>query len=290
MKKDAAKTYEYYRNRLLKEAKRGGLTSQEEKLLKIVEAQPSSLNKSELSKKASKIKAEFKRVRKTKKYKEARKLRNTFYKELNKYRNEEIMREARARLMNLPPRPDQLQDAYFKITSYQRLLKEGVTRRVDGKVVKYKGVEAVKLQIKSIKEANNPEVKKLRFIDTYIDQLYANGIPEEYEIEEYNEKTGEVEVIIRNPIAEYQEFLLSLEPRQITFLLDTGQLHDIQFYYVVTESDIEALIKRLDYLKKREWLDNYNMVNEDINMIIKNIKKERKAQEKLKGAPNIHKN
>ncbi|MDV3429662.1 MAG: hypothetical protein LIR50_22140 [Bacillota bacterium] len=290
MKKDAVKTYEYYRARLLKEAKRGGLTSQEKKLLKIVEEHPSNLNKAELSKKASKIKAEFKRVRKTKKYKEARKLRNTFYKELNKYRNEEIMREARARLMNLPPRPDQLQDAYFKVTSYQRLLKEGVTRRVNGKVVKYKGVEAVMLQIKSIKEANNPEVKKLRFIDTYIDQLYANGIPEEFEIEQYNQQTGEVEIITRYPIAEYRDFLMSLEPRQITFLLDTGQLHDIQFYYVITESDIEALIKRLDYLKRREWVNNYNMVNENINMIIKNIKKERKAQEKLKGAPTIHKN
>ena len=63
--KNAKATYEYYRNRLLKEAKREGLTAQEEKLLKIVEEKPKNLSDKEISKKASKVKAEFKRIRKT---------------------------------------------------------------------------------------------------------------------------------------------------------------------------------------------------------------------------------
>ncbi len=263
--KNAKATYEYYRNRLLKEAKREGLTAQEEKLLKIVEEKPKNLSDKELSKKASKVKAEFKRIRKTKKYKEERTARNQFYKLKNKYYNEEIKREARLRLMNLPPAPDQLRDAYFKDLSFKKLKEQGITRHVGNKVVKFTGLEAVKTQIKSLYEASNPERKKQLFINTYKENLLENGIPEDL-------------------ADKMEEYLQTLAPEVITFALDVGYIKSIQFYYIITESDIEAFRKYVDsYTSEEKTKDlmtrfeaNEGLLNEQVKIIYK----ERRLKEK----------
>jgi len=283
-KSKAQKTYEYLRAKLLREAKRGGLTAQEEKLFKLVDIQPSKLNLNEIRKRASKVKAEFKRIRKTKKYKAERKLRNEFYKELNKYEDYELRREARRRLQNLPPDADQLQSAYFKITTYKRLLEEGLTRRVNNKIVRIRGVEAVKTQISSLKQANNPDYKKQAFINTYIEQLQLNGVPDEYTSNENGEE------ITRYPIMEIAEYLQSLDPKKITFLLDTGQLNDISFYYLWDDSDTEAFLKRLDYLinSKTKIQEQYETAYANEGEIIKIIKRERKLKDKT--IKQVHKN
>lgn len=280
-KSKAQKTYEYYMRKLQKEAKRGGLTTQEEKLLKLVDKKPSEMSKQELGKKASKLKAEFKRVRTTKKYKAERKLRNEFYKELGKYRDYELRREARERLLNLPPRADQLQDAYFKVVRLDKLMREGITRRVDNKLVKYRGVEAVKKQIESLQMANNPERKKRLFINTYIEQLLVNGLPTNYDF--YGE--------IRHPIDEMRTFLESCSPQQITFLLDTGYLPDIAFYYTWTDDDTETFIKRLDLLNgdRWKWEAEFDYVKQNEDAMVKILKKEKRLKQKQKDAV-VHNN
>lgn len=283
-KSKAQKTYEYLRAKLLREAKRGGLTAQEDKLFKLVDIQPSKLNFKEIRERANKVKAEFKRIRKTKKYKAERKLRNEFYKELKDYEDYELRREARRRLQNLPPDADQLQSAYFKITTYKRLLEEGLTRRVNNKIVRIKGVEAVKTQIASLKQANNPDYKKQAFINTYIEQLQLNGVPDEYTSNENGEE------ITRQPIKEIAEYLQSLDPKKITFLLDTGLLNDISFYYLWTDSDTEAFINRLDYLinNKNKIQEQYETAYANEGEIIKIIKRERKLKDKT--IKQVHKN
>lgn len=283
-KTQAQKTYEYYRRKLIKEAERGGLTAQEEKLLKIVDVAPQELSVKEESKRASKVKAEYKRIRSTKKYKAERKLRNQFYKELKKYEDYELLREARRRLQNLPPSPDQLQSAYFKNLSYKKIKEEGLTRRVDNKVVRFKGAEAVKLQIESLKQGSDPELKKRRFIETYREQLDLNGVPDEYITEEYDEETGEYIEIVRRPVDEMIAYLESLEPKKISFLLDTGQLHDITFYYVWDDSDTEAFIKRLDYLTGNEARieAQYQQAYQNEFKMAKIIKRERQLKYRTK--------
>ena len=283
-KTQAQKTYEYYRRKLIKEAERGGLTAQEEKLLKIVDVAPQELSVKEESKRASKVKAEYKRIRATKKYKAERKLRNQFYKELKKYEDYELLREARRRLQNLPPSPDQLQSAYFKNLSYKKIKEEGLTRRVDNKVVRFKGAEAVKLQIESLKQGSDPELKKRRFIETYREQLDLNGVPDEYITEEYDEETGEYIEIVRRPVDEMIAYLESLEPKKISFLLDTGQLHDITFYYVWDDSDTEAFIKRLDYLTGNEARieAQYQQAYQNEFKMAKIIKRERQLKYRTK--------
>lgn len=258
--------YEYYRKRLLKEAERGGLTSQEEKLLKIVELDPNSLNDKALREKTRKVKAEFKRVRKTKKYKKERKLRNQLYKVINRYQKEELEREARLRLQNLPPEPDQLRGAFFKNLTYNKLMQEGITRHLDGKVVRFQGKEAVQKQIKSLLEASDPERKKQRYIELYIENLEINGVPDEIQ-------------------EKFRTYLESLEPRVITYALDMGYIESIQFYYIITEDDIEAIEKKLDYYisdeGQRRLKAQYELTEAQTKEMVKVIKKERKLKAKV---------
>ena len=262
----AKQQYEYYRKRLLKEAQRGGLTAQEEKLLKIVELDPNSLNDKVLREKTRKVKAEFKRVRKTKKYKEERKLRNQLYKVINRYQKEEIEREARLRLQNLPPEPDQLRGAFFKNLTYNKLMQEGITRHLEGKVVRFQGKEAVQKQIKSLLEASDPERKKQRYIELYIENLDINGVPNEIQ-------------------EKFRVYLESLEPRVITYALDMGYIESIQFYYIITEEDIEAIEKKLDYYisdeGQRRLKAQYELTEAQTKEMVKVIKKERKLKAKV---------
>lgn len=273
---DAKKQYEYYRKKLLKEAEREGLTSQEEKLLKIVDTNITQLTPQEIRKRASKVKAEFKRVRQTKKYKSERKLRNQLYKLKNKYYKQELEREARRRLQNLPPAEDQLQGAFFKNLTYKKIVEEGITRHIDGKVVRYKGMEALKTQIKSLIEASDPERKKQKYIQLYIENLELNGMPDEY-----TDKKGNT----RNLIKEMEAYLQSLDPKVISYALDTGKIKSIQVYYIITKQDIEALAELLDYYTSQEGrnrlLSNFKLENEEVSAEVKLIQKERRLKEKI---------
>lgn len=273
--KDSAKTYLYYQRKLLKEAKRGGLTSQEEKLIKIVEEDISNLGAKEIGKKASKIKAEFKRVRKTQKYKSERQFRNKFYKELKKFEYEEIRREAKRRLMKLPPAPDQMRQTFYKTLTFKDLMSKGITRQEDGKVVRYKGLEAVKKQTLSLMLSSDSERKKAMYIETYIQNMRDSGVPEVVVV-------GDKE---RYPIREMENYLKSLSPRVITYALDMGFIKSIQIYYIWEDSDTDELLKLLDYYTSSEGKSrleaNYNASEDETNEMVKLIRQERKIQARL---------
>lgn len=273
--KDSAKTYLYYQRKLLKEAKRGGLTSQEEKLIKIVEEDISNLSAKEIGKKASKIKAEFKRVRKTQKYKSERQFRNKFYKELKKFEYEEIRREAKRRLMKLPPAPDQMRQTFYKTLTYKELMSKGITRQEDGKVVRYTGLEAVKKQTLSLMMSSDSERKKAMYIETYIQNMRDSGVPEVVVV-------GDKE---RYPIREMENYLKSLSPRVITYALDMGFIKSIQIYYIWEDSDTDELLKLLDYYTSSEGKSrleaNYNASEDETNEMVRLIRQERKIQARL---------
>lgn len=273
--KDSAKTYLYYQKKLLKEAKRGGLTSQEEKLIKRVEEDISNLSSKEIGKKASKIKAEFKRVRKTQKYKSERQSRNKFYEELKKFEYEEIRREAKRRLMKLPPAPDQMRQTFYKTLTYKELMSKGITRQENGKVVRYTGLEAVKKQTLSLMMSSDSERKKAMYIETYIQNMRDSGVPEVVVV-------GDKE---RYTIKEMEDYLKSLSPRVITYALDMGFIKSIQIYYIWEDSDTDELLKLLDYYTSSEGKSrleaNYNASEDETNEMVKIIRQERKIQARL---------
>lgn len=287
--KDSAKTYLYYQRKLLKEVKREGLTSQEEKLLKIVDESISNLSAKEISKRASKIKAEFKRVRKTKKYKTERQFRNKFYKELKKFEGEELRREAKRRIMKLPPAPDQMRQTFYKHLTYKELTETGITRMENGKVVRYKGLEAVKKQTESLMLSSDSEYKKTMYIETYIQNMRDSGVPEVVVV---GDKT-------RYPIQEMEKYLKSLNPKLITYALDMGYIKSIQVYYLWEDSDTDDLLKKIDYYTSQEGKSkieaNYNASENETNAMIKIIREERRIQaivdaKKINEIRKVHKN
>ena len=287
--KDSAKTYLYYQRKLLKEVKREGLTSQEEKLLKIVDESISNLSAKEIGKKASKIKAEFKRVRKTKKYKTERQFRNKFYKELKKFEEEELRREAKRRIMKLPPAPDQMRQTFYKHLTYKELTETGITRMENGKVVRYKGLEAVKKQTESLMLSSDSEYKKTMYIETYIQNMRDSGVPEVVVV---GDKT-------RYPIQEMEKYLKSLNPKLITYALDMGYIKSIQVYYLWEDSDTDDLLKKIDYYTSQEGKSkieaNYNASENETNAMIKIIREERRIQaivdaKKINEIRKVHKN
>ena len=287
--KDSAKTYLYYQRKLLKEVKREGLTSQEEKLLKIVDESISNLSAKEISKRASKIKAEFKRVRKTKKYKTERQFRNKFYKELKKFEEEELRREAKRRIMKLPPAPDQMRQTFYKHLTYKELTETGITRMENGKVVRYKGLEAVKKQTESLMLSSDSEYKKTMYIETYIQNMRDSGVPEVVVV---GDKT-------RYPIQEMEKYLKSLNPKLITYALDMGYIKSIQVYYLWEDSDTDDLLKKIDYYTSQEGKSkieaNYNASENETNAMIKIIREERRIQaivdaKKINEIRKVHKN
>ena len=287
--KDSAKTYLYYQRKLLKEVKREGLTSQEEKLLKIVDESISNLSAKEISKRALKIKAEFKRVRKTKKYKTERQFRNKFYKELKKFEEEELRREAKRRIMKLPPAPDQMRQTFYKHLTYKELTETGITRMENGKVVRYKGLEAVKKQTESLMLSSDSEYKKTMYIETYIQNMRDSGVPEVVVV---GDKT-------RYPIQEMEKYLKSLNPKLITYALDMGYIKSIQVYYLWEDSDTDDLLKKIDYYTSQEGKSkieaNYNASENETNAMIKIIREERRIQaivdaKKINEIRKVHKN
>ena len=218
------------------------------------------LTDKEIRKQASKVKAEFKRVRKTQKYKAERRLRNQFYKVKDKYEKEELERMARRRLRNLPPADDQLRGAFFKNLTYEKIVKEGITRHINNKVVRFTGFEAVKTQIKSLIEASDPERKKQAYIKIYIDNLLQNGIPQDL-------------------AKKMEDYLQSLSPKTITFALDLGYIQSIQMYYVMTEEDIKDFADKVDYWtseeRNRELEYHQTLIDEQTQKMVRVIRKER---------------
>lgn len=275
--KDARSEYMKLRAKLVKEANRGGLTTQEEKIYKIVEAPQSKMNDNDIRLSLSKAKAEYKRIRTTKKYKTERKYRNEFYRVLKAFETSELKREARRRLMDLPPSPDQLRASYFDVMEYQKLIKEGITRRQGGRVVRFKGLHAVKVQITSLKFATDSSRKKAQFINTYIENMQNMGIPEEWET---INKVGKFVKI--NIIKEMKDFLEGLEPNVITYLLDTGRLYDIKFYYVLDESDIEEMYQMLEYTRDNMdfIMSAYNKTIEKENQMLALLRQERRYKKR----------
>ena len=145
-------------------------------------------------------------------------------------------------------------------------MQEGITRHLNGKVIRFQGKEAVQKQIKSLLEASDPERKKQRYIELYIENLDINGVPEEIQ-------------------EKFRTYLESLEPRVITYALDMGYIESIQFYYIITEDDINAIEKKLDYYLsdegQRRLKAQYELTEAQTKEMVKVIKKERKLKAKI---------
>lgn len=196
-----------------------------------------------------------------------KKLKKELSKQVKILKRNELLKEARNRLIGRPKDADQLGEPYYRKMKFLDIYEKGITRiNKKGEIKHITGLKAVEMQIESLKRNNNPEYRKEIFIGAYIENLQNVGIDEEL-------------------IDECKTILVGLEPHQITYLINTGLLPEISFYYILDESDIDTFEDKLIFINDKEnWIDNYNKAVEMEEEMLKIVEQEHKIKPKGKFA------
>lgn len=104
----------------------------------------------------------------------------------------------------------------FKNLDYEQIMTKGITRKVGNRTIRYKGEEAVRIQIESLRKRASKSYQAQVFIDNYINTLYIAGLEPDQ-------------------IDSIEKLLNKLSIDKLSILIDKGVLPSIQ--YVYAESD-----------------------------------------------------
>lgn len=100
----------------------------------------------------------------------------------------------------------------FKNVDYEKVFKQGITRKVDSKTVRFVGNEAVQIQIQSFRERASKSFQADMFITNYIDAMIRNG---------FDDKN----------VAKVERLLQSCSIDKLSLIIDKGILPSIEFIY-----------------------------------------------------------
>ena len=104
----------------------------------------------------------------------------------------------------------------FKNLNYEQIMTEGITRKVGNRTIRYKGEEAVRIQIESLRKRVSKSYQAQLFIENYINTLNIAGLEPDQ-------------------IDSIEKLLNKLSIDKLSILIDKGVLPSIQ--YVYAESD-----------------------------------------------------
>ena len=154
-------------------------------------------------------------------------LREQFYKERRKL--EKRLVEEQAFIVALGGGvTEQKQITLFKNFDYDKIYKQGVSRKNKGSTVYYKGQMGVKLQIKSFQKRSSKIFQKQRFLENYKNAMIKAGVFESQEIFSVYEK------------------LKGMSYEYLSFLIHKGILPSINFIYTVSiDSQLQEFRERL---------------------------------------------
>ena len=282
MKKNLEASYKYYIQRVKKLEKEGKILKEFKEDVKALKQEALNNKKDvsnvpQLAKKVEKLKTiTNRRYRMSKKIKttsqkiQAQNLKKELKKEIKILREQQLTRQAKNRLIGKPKEASELGEAVFTKLNFAEIYEKGIYRvNKNGKVIHYTGLNAVRKQIKSLRESNDPLRKKRLFIKIYMKNLSDSGIN----------------------FPEARQILNSLAPEEITYLLNKGIIPEISFYYVLDENDIKEIAKQFDYIKNKEnWQDMYIKDMSNLEEMKQVIKEENKLQKKQKKAKKFYKN
>lgn len=105
----------------------------------------------------------------------------------------------------------------FKNLDYEQIVSEGITRKVGNRTITYKGEEAVRIQIESLRKRASKSYQASIFIENYINSLTDIGMDSE-------------------DIAKIEKALNSLSIDKLSILIDKNILPSIQFLYAESEN------------------------------------------------------
>lgn len=118
----------------------------------------------------------------------------------------------------------------FKRLNFEDIYKEGITRKVNGRTIRFKGKEAIELQIKSLYNRTNIVNQKEIFINNYLSAM---------ENSDYNANTIK---IIKNK-------LNSLSPQELSIAINENFIPQVYYLYG-NEGEDNSLLKRFELLNE----------------------------------------
>lgn len=137
-------------------------------------------------------------------------LRSQYYAAVRRYRYKEANRLALQDEFNVGV--SNLRSILFANLNYNKIYEKGITRVVNGQTVRYKGDEAIRVQIQSLRNQTSKTMQKQLFIQNYKQAMRKTGYSEE-EI-----------LLVENKIQ-------SFSSDQLTIALAKGDFPNIYYVY-----------------------------------------------------------
>lgn len=141
----------------------------------------------------------------------------------------------------------------FKNVEFEQVFKQGITRKVGSKTVRFVGSEAVKIQISSFRQRASKTYQADLFISNYIDTMIYAGFDEEN-------------------IDKVEKLLNSCSIDRLTYLIDKGILPSIEFLYADVKSEdkiVEDIEKAIRTGVSKEELDKLRAKKKALVKVIK---------------------
>ena len=119
----------------------------------------------------------------------------------------------------------------FKILNYEQIMTEGITRKVGNRTIRFKGEEAVRIQIESLRKRASKSYQAQVFIDNYINTLSIAGL----EVDQ---------------IHSIEKLLNKLSIDNLSILIDKGVLPSIQYVYAESDDPVKVYDDIIDAIDK----------------------------------------
>ena len=119
----------------------------------------------------------------------------------------------------------------FKNLNYEQIMTEGITRKVGNRTIRYKGEEAVRIQIESLRKRASKSYQAQVFIDNYIKTLSIAGL----EVDQ---------------IHSIEKLLNKLSIDKLSILIDKGVLPSIQYVYAESDDPVKVYDDIIDAIDK----------------------------------------
>ena len=145
----------------------------------------------------------------------------------------------------------------FKNVNYEKVFKQGITRKVDSKTVRFVGNEAVQIQIQSFRKRASKSFQADMFITNYIDAMIRNG---------FDDKN----------VAKVERLLKSCSIDKLTLIIDKGILPSIEFIYADKLTEDEFVKKVENAVTNGVTSEELREVKEKQKALVRVIKEKSK--------------
>lgn len=145
----------------------------------------------------------------------------------------------------------------FKNLNYDQVYKQGITRKVGKKTIRFVGEEAVRIQISSIRKRASKSYQTDAFIENYLSSMENVGFDDD-------------------AILQTQQLLQSISIDKLTLIFDKGILPSIQYLYAEVVSQEEVLQQIEDAVKKGVTKEELREVKQKTKDLVKVIKQKSK--------------